>query len=62
MSKIKNLGLSDSDIWDIADYIVTKQNKSKLIPEGIKGKICWKTLQDDWFDSIKEITDKKHDL
>lgn len=59
MSKFKNLGLSDNDIWDIADYIVTKQNKSELIPSEIKEQIYWQTLLDDWFDTLEEIIKEK---
>jgi len=52
-------GLTRSDLWDIAKFIIDKQKASKYISEETKSKISWNILEEDWFSVLHEnIFDK----
>jgi len=47
-------GLTKSDLWDIAKFIIQKQKDSIYIDEETKSKVSWESLEDDWFNVLEE--------
>jgi uncharacterized membrane protein YvbJ len=56
--KLKNRGLSNDDLWQIAGLIAARQKESKVISEERKSLVNWLEIEGEWFDWLEEELNK----
>lgn len=50
----KAIGLDSNQLVQVAEFIVSLQKESKIIPEEAKSKVDWNMLENEWYDFFQE--------